>query len=68
MCEHGTYKEVLVKTYPDNIYKYKKVDSCIADIVDALNRYGLETTTSCCGHGSGESSILLEDGRQLFIV
>jgi hypothetical protein len=43
----------------------KEIDSCIADIVAALNRGGVQTIASCCGHGTGYGSIVLADGREL---
>lgn len=41
------------------------VDSCIADIVSALNAGGVLTLDSCCGHGNGDGVIRLMDGRVL---
>lgn len=46
----------------------KAVDSCIADIVQALNDAGILTSSCCCGHGEYPGSILLQDGRELIIV
>jgi len=43
----------------------KGVDACIAEIVHALNAGGVITTSSCCGHGKTDGSILLADGREL---
>jgi hypothetical protein len=43
----------------------KGVDACIADLVRALNAGGVITTSSCCGHGRTDGSILLADGREL---
>ncbi len=45
----------------------KAVDSCIADIMDALNAAGIFTANSCCGHGKSDGGILLHDGRELVI-
>lgn len=45
----------------------KGIDRCIAPIVDALNKGGVLTRFSCCGHGKGPGSVVLADGRQLFI-
>lgn len=44
------------------------VDACIAPIVDALNRAGLKTIASCCGHGKQPSNIVLKDGREVVIA
>jgi hypothetical protein len=45
----------------------KGVDACIAEIVCALNAGGVMTTSSCCGHGRSDGSILLADGREMVI-
>jgi hypothetical protein len=34
------------------------IDPCIRELVDCLNRHGVETLSSCCGHGS-EGDIIL---------
>jgi hypothetical protein len=44
------------------------IDRCIAHIVAALNAGGVPTKASCCGHGKRPGSIILEDGRELFII
>ena len=49
-------------------WEEKPVDSCIADIVDALNAAAIYTANSCCGHGQSEGSILLHDERELKIA
>ena len=46
----------------------KGIDACIADIVRALNDGGVITTSSCCGHGRSDGSILLADGRELVLA
>lgn len=43
------------------------IDACIAPLVDALNRAGITTRQSCCGHGQGDGRIDLADGRLLTI-
>jgi hypothetical protein len=45
----------------------KGVDACIADLVRALNSGEVTTISSCCGHGRGDGSILLADGREVII-
>ena len=45
----------------------KGVDACIANIVRALNDGGVTTTSSCCGHGRNDGSILLADGREIIV-
>lgn len=44
------------------------VDSCIAPLVEALNRAGVPTKASCCGHGRQPGNIALADGRELLLV
>jgi len=47
---------------------FVSVDPCIAPLVQALNDSGFKTEASCCGHKKMPGSIILEDGRELFIV
>ena len=44
-----------------------KIDACIAPIVDALNKGGVLTRQSCCGHGKADGRIDLQDGRVLIV-
>ena len=48
-------------------WKDTKIDSCISDIVSALQSGGIDMRASCCGHGKTSGSILLQDGRKLII-
>lgn len=41
------------------------IDYCIHDIVAALNASNIRTVASCCGHGTQDGVITLEDGREL---
>ena len=73
MCNYGTSKKVIVKI-PANLshtrqscWSSEKIDSCIADIVDALQKGGMDMCASCCGHGKGLGDIYLQDGRILLI-
>jgi hypothetical protein len=43
------------------------IDACIAPLVDALNKAGILTRQSCCGHGKAYGFIELQDGRTLII-
>ena len=43
------------------------VDHCIAPIVDALNKAGVFTVASCCGHGA-DGRISLRDGREVVLT
>ena len=48
-------------------WKVKPIDSCIADVVSALQEAGIETRASCCGHGEDFGGVILQDGRILSI-
>jgi hypothetical protein len=64
-CKMGEYK----CTVPMPVKGRRvEVDFCIADIVASLNAGNITTISSCCGHGKLEPSILLEDGRRIWIV
>lgn len=45
----------------------KPIDSCVADIVRALQDGGINMRGSCCGHGKDFGNIILEDGRILSV-
>jgi hypothetical protein len=72
MC--ATASPVLVPIADDLSYTGKPrwdtklVDSCLADLVEALNQAGILTRSSCCGHGRSPGSILLQDGRELAVT
>ena len=74
MCEWGTYKKVNVKIPTDLSWSGKEhwremhIDSCIASIVEALQKGGIDMRSSCCGHGKGVGDIQLQDGRALIIL
>lgn len=54
MCKFGGVKEVSVLRQDQPA----KVDTCLAPLVYLLNQFGIETITSCCGHGKvAKSSI-----------
>ena len=73
ICEYGISKKVIVRIPSDlsNTEQVRwsnvKIDSCIADIVDALQKGGVDMRASCCGHGKGFGDIYLHDGRVLLI-
>jgi hypothetical protein len=73
MCRHGDTKDlrVLIPAHLSHTgadrWDTKAIDSCLADIVEALNAAKLYTLTSCCGHGRGRGEIVLHDGRMLVI-
>ena len=73
MCEHGDTVRLLI-TVPAAAshtgkahMAVKPIDACIARIVQALNVGGVRTASSCCGHGKGPGSIILQDGRELVV-
>lgn len=68
MCKWNTCIDVkLCKPRPVSKRIIVKVDSCIANIVQALNDSNIETIGSCCGHRKDDGSILLADGREILI-
>lgn len=73
MCKQGEYQEVLVRIPKDlacsgkTYLKYMKIDRCIAPIVKALQRGGIDMRGSCCGHGKRDGNIELQDGRMIII-
>jgi hypothetical protein len=73
MCKWGTNVELRVPIQAElshtgrERWAIKKIDACIAPIVDALNKGGVLTTACCCGHGKANGEIHLQDGRVLTI-
>ena len=73
MCDHGDTVALWVPIPADRSHTGhlrwadKPVDRCIYPIVEALNRAGVYTANSCCGHGERPGSIVLHDGRVLRI-
>jgi hypothetical protein len=74
MCKWGDTKplEVTVPAHLSSTGKPKRkivgVDSCIYEIVKALNDGGVYTDACCCGHGKQPGDIILGDGRELIIA
>ena len=74
MCINGDTEKVSVKIASDlgaeGIEKWKdcQIDSCIASLVAALQRGGVDMRGSCCGHGRENGSIVLQDGRVLLLL
>ena len=52
MCKWGTNQEVAIT-------QYVKVDSCIAHEIVELNRLGIRTEGSCCGHHRSTGQALI---------
>jgi len=74
MCKWGKYKKVMVKIPADLSstgkvkWKYAQIDTCIADIVKALQEGGIDMRGSCCGHENTVGDIDLQDGRMILIL
>lgn len=74
MCEKGNMVTLNVPIPAELSYtgefrwNYKPIDSCISDIVNALNNGDVHTAASCCGHGKRAGEIILHDGRRLLII
>lgn len=73
MCEWGEYEEVEVMIPADlsctgkSYKKVARIDKCIAPLVRALNKAGIGTRSSCCGHGKRDGHISLQDGHILIV-
>ena len=48
--------------------RVRNIDSCISDLVAALNAGGIPTVASCCGHMKMHGVISLQDGRELIVM
>lgn len=74
MCERGTWEIIQVKIPADlsstgeEKWKIIQVDACLAAIIRALQRGGVDMRSSCCGHGKEPGYIDLQDGRRLVIT
>lgn len=49
-------------------FKYVGIDACIAPLVEALQKGGIDMRGSCCGHGKSVGEIHLQDGQVLIIT
>ena len=73
MCQWGDTVLVATKVPADlsctrqEKWKESRIDRCIAPIVEALQKSGIDMRASCCGHGKAEGRIHLQDGRILLI-
>lgn len=71
MCEWGSWRSIKVKVSSAASYTgksrwaLKPIDACIADLVGALQKDGIDMRGSCCGHGKRTGFIALQDGRLL---
>jgi hypothetical protein len=55
LCKHGTLKTVTITPRPFTV----KIDECIADEIVWLNKQGVYTAGSCCGHGKDKPTALI---------
>lgn len=67
MCKRGNFKFLRV-IGNDGKPKNVGIDSCIYDLVKALNDANIQTVACCCGHGEKHGIISLRDGRELIIT
>ena len=74
MCDWGTCVDLNVPISRElsrdgnSRWDKKSIDQCLAPLVDALNKAGIYTASSCCGHGKEFGHIWLQDGRVLIIL
>ena len=74
MCMHGNTIPLRLKTIAalshtgEDYWREWGIDSCIADIVQALQAAGIDMRGSCCGHYKGDGEIVLADGRILKVI
>ena len=78
MCKYKNHaprtKDVFLKIPSDlscsgkEKWRNVKIDKCIASIVEALQRGGIDMRGSCCGHETGIGKIELQDGKRLIIM
>lgn len=71
MCEQGSFEMLKVPEYDQNTREYiwseQKIDTCLANLVQILNDGGLFTKSCCCGHGKFKGTLVLQNGKILFI-
>lgn len=74
MCEWGDTVPVRVKIPADLSstgearWKDAEIDRCVAPVVEALQKGGVDMRGSCCGHNRSPGKILLQDGRTLSVL
>ena len=74
MCKHGDTVPVKVRIAGTLSstgrlrWRRKPIDRCIAPIVSALQKAGIDMYASCCGHDRAPGRIDLVDGRTLAII
>jgi len=74
VCDWGQSEEILVLIPADLSstgkakWKMTGVDKCIAGLIKALQKGGVNMRACCCGHNKREGYIDLQDGRVLLIL
>ena len=48
-------------------YCAREIDPCILDEIKDLNEKGMETVSSCCGHGRFPKTIIIKDGEKGYL-
>ena len=66
MCEWNKKDKAVVLT-PEGMREVN-VDACLKPMVEGLGKAGVVTVGCCCGHGRDCPTILLEDGRVVYIL
>lgn len=51
---------------PWSTKEFVEIDACLAPLVIALNRRGIETLGCCCGHGYGGGEIIISMDDELY--
>lgn len=45
----------------------KKIDRCLVPLIEMLNKYGIKTTSGCCGHGKTKKSHIGIQGKNVHL-
>ncbi len=59
MCKWGT--DTKIKLYSGKVIK---IDSCLKEIIEAMDKFGVKTVGCCCGHGKSRGSIMIDNERK----
>lgn len=62
--EFGTFTNQVLMKYNNSLDdKLVSIDTCIATEIGYLWHNGVKTLNSCCGHGKGEPSVIVDDDK-----
>ena len=67
MCKQGMDVEATLCEPRENGMITAKIDSCIAPLIQMLNDYGIQTVSSCCGHGKTSHSYIRIHPKNIMI-